>query len=203
LTRLVKPEYDSLWYFHPFSIDLLAGVWTPLGKLSEYYNPSAKFGGSLGIMVGRKMRFQLWMMPIFFSPKKTIGIKVNDTIVSEKKTPGASIGGWLSYTFLQNKQISAELISGVTWEDIDTGIENPKPRNKYDSILDISSIGISFGVNTWVNIFRQSNTGIRVYYTYATYDKSKIISHSIGGHSMTISLVYRFPKRSLDNKRYY
>jgi hypothetical protein len=29
-------KYDSLWYFHPFSIDLSAGLWMPVGKLAAY-----------------------------------------------------------------------------------------------------------------------------------------------------------------------
>lgn len=199
-----KPNNDSLWYFHPFSIDLLAGVWFPAGKLSQYYHPSAQFGGSLGIMITRKMRLQFWIMPRLLQPAKPIGIMVNDSIIyNSKKNSGASLGGWISRTVYQNKRMSAELISGITWEDIGTNVENPNRRNKYDSLLSISSVGMSFGVNSWINTFKKLNFGVRAVYTYSTYDKSKNLAQPIGGSSMTVSLVYRFPKRRPSYKEYY
>lgn len=199
-----KPNNDSLWYFHPFSIDLLAGVWIPAGKLSEFYHPSAQFGGSLGLMITRKMRLQFWIMPRLLQPVKPIGVLVNDSIIyNNRKNSGASLGGWVSHTVYQNRQISAELISGITWEDIGTNVENPNRRKKYDSLLSISSVGLSIGVHSWIHTFKQLNFGLRAVYNYSTYDRSKNLAHPIGGSSITISLVHRFPKRRPSYKEYY
>ena len=63
--KSARANYDSLWYFHPFSIDLSAGLWMPAGKLATYYRPSAQLGASFGLMVSKKMRFQLWIMTRF------------------------------------------------------------------------------------------------------------------------------------------
>ena len=76
-----EQNYDSLWYFYPFSIDLSVGIWTPIDKLSQYYNPSPQFGGGFGLMVSRKMRFQLWIMPRILNQKNPILLNLNDSVM--------------------------------------------------------------------------------------------------------------------------
>jgi hypothetical protein len=196
----VKQNFDSLWYYHPFSIDFLAGVWTPLGRLSEYYRVSPQFGVGFGIGTSNKMRFQLWMMPRMFNQKNSIFLKVNDSVMEYRKNSlGASLGGWLSYIFHQDKIVSAEIMTGLTWEDIPTDVVK---ENKKDT-LSISGLGLSIGINSWINTFSKLNFGLRAIYTYSTYDKSKYLARPIGGHSIAFSLVYRFPRRSQTYKRYY
>lgn len=196
----IKSNHDHLWYFHPFSIDLLAGVWMPAGRLSEYYRPSAQVGVSFGLMVYRKLRLQYWIMPRFLNQSQALPIKVSDSILSYgKNIIGASLGGGLSYTFYQDKWVSTEIMTGVSLEDIPTDVEKP---NSKDS-LSVSGVGLSIGVNSWINTFSRLNFGLRAIYTYSTYDKSKYLASSIGGHSITFSLVYRFPRRSQNFERWY
>ncbi len=188
----VEQNHDDLWDFYPFTIDLAAGVWTPLDKFSEYYNPSLQFGGGFGLMLTRKMRLQLWIMPRLLDPKNPLLLNLNDSVGEyKKKSIGGSVGGWLSYTFYQDKNASMEILTGITKEDIPTSIIKP---NNNDSIS-ISGLGLSIGVNSWINTFAKLNFGLRTIYTYSTYDKSKYLASSIGGHSITFSLVYRFPRR--------
>ena len=196
----VKPNYDSLWYFHAFSIDLSAGVWTPIDKLSEYYYPSLQFGGGFGIMVSSKMRFQLWIMPRILNQKNSLLLNVNDSVIEFKKNSvGGSLGGWLSYTFYQDKIVSTEILTGITWEDIPTNIMK---ASKNDSV-NISGLGLSIGINSWINTSPKLNFGLRAIYTYSTYNKSEHLASPIGGHSLTFSLVYRFPRRSQEFKKSY
>lgn len=196
----VKQNYDSLWYFHPFSVDLSAGVWIPTGKLCDYYNPSAQFGGGLGIMISKKMRFQLWVMPRVLNQNEPLPLKVNDsTIHGKKNLLGGSVGGWLSYTFYQGKILSSEVITGVSREDIPTVLE----KSISNDTLTVAGLGLSIGINSWINTFSRLNFGLRAIYTYTTYDKSKYLASSIGGHSITFTIVYRFPRRSQDFKRWY
>lgn len=198
--QLPKKNYHSLWYFHPFSIDLTVGLWTPVGKLSHYCLPSAQFGAGLGLMVSKRMRFQYWIIPILLNQKNSIQLKVNDSIVDFKKNQlGSSIGGWLSYTFYQNKIVSTEILTGITWENLPTNILK---ANKKDTIS-ISALGLSIGINSWINTFQGLNFGIRAIYTYSTYNKSEYLANSIGANSFTFSLVYRFPKRNQKFKKWY
>lgn len=195
-----RHNHDSLWYFHPFSIDLSAGLWIPAGKLAVYYRPSAQFGGSLGILVSKKMRFQLWIMPRLLQQQQPLSIITADSIVQYKKNlPGASLGGWLSYRFYQNRFVSTEMMAGVSWEDIPTTIQ----KNAGKDSVSVSGLGLSIGVNSWINTAPKLNFGLRAVYTYTTYDRSKHLAGSIGGHAITFSLVYRFPGRSQSFKRRY
>lgn len=198
--KSARADYDSLWYFHPFSIDLSAGLWIPAGKLATYYRPSVQFGGGFGLKVSKKMRFQLWIMPRLLQQEKPLSIIVNDSVVQYKKNlAGAALGGWMSFRFYQDKFVSTEILTGVTWETIPTTVQKTGSNDS----LSVSGLGLSVGVNSWINTFPKSNIGLRAVYSYSTYDRSKSLSASIGGHSITISLAYRFPRRSQNYKRWY
>lgn len=195
-----KRNYDSLWYFHPFSIELLLGAWTPAGKLSNFYTTSPQFGAGLGLMISRKARLQLLMMPRILIPQKPILVNINNTTIELKeRSVEASIGGGLSHTLYQGKSINTELLTAITFESIQTSI---KKSNTNDSLA-INGLGVSLGINSWINKFNNHNVGIRTLYTYATFDASKHLASSIGRHSFTFSLIYRFPKRNQKNKRWY
>ena len=198
--RPLKQNNDSLWYFYPFSLDFSAGIWTPIDKLSKFYNASPQFGFGFGLMLHKKLRFQILLMPRFLNQKKPILINVDNSVVAFKKNmTGASFGGYIDYTFNQNKIASTELMTGFSWDDISTNILK---TNKKDSIS-ISGLGLSIGINSWFNIFKKVNLGFRALYTYSTYNQSKYLAIPIGGHSVTCSIVFRSHGRSKENKKWY
>ncbi|HPF66005.1 hypothetical protein, partial [Lentimicrobium sp.] len=69
--------------------------------------------------------------------------------------------------------------------------------------LNTSATGLSIGLNTWINTFSRLNFGLRAYYTYTVFKKSSYAARSMGGHAMTFAVVYRFPRRSQEFKRWY
>jgi hypothetical protein len=69
--------------------------------------------------------------------------------------------------------------------------------------VNISGLGLSIGINSWINTSPKLNFGLRAIYTYSTYNKSEHLASPIGGHSLTFSLVYRFPRRSQEFKKWY
>lgn len=194
----VKQRYDSLWTFYPFTIDILVGACTPLGRLSEHYRAAPQFGAGFGLG-GPKLRIHYLIMPRVLNQRNSMLLNVKDsTFEYSNNTLGASIGGWATYSFYQNKALRAEIVSGVTWESIQTDIIK---ENKKDSIS-ISGVGLSIGLHSWFTTFKNLNFGLRAVYTYATYNNSKYLARPIGGHSCTLSLVYRWPQRSEKYKRY-
>ncbi len=195
-----RSNYDSLWYFHPLNIDILVGAWTPLNKLSNNYYSGLQFGAGVGIMHSKKTRIHLLLIPRILNQKNPISLVVKDSTIQYKGNDvGASLGGWLTYNFYQNKIQSSEVIIGLTGEIIPT---NVLKENKTDSIS-ITGLGLSLGIHTWFNTFNKLNFGLRAVYTYSTYDSSKYLAKPIGGHSLTFSLIYRFPRRRNENKRWY
>ena len=191
-------KYDSLWYSHPFFIDLQAGVWTPIGKLSEYYNPSVQLGAGFGLGF-RKLQVQLMVMARFPSERILLPIKVNDSIVFGKTIIGGNVGGWINYSFFRNKFLCSETVIGFTHEFISTDVINPKNNDT----LSVGGLGISLGFNSWFKTFSKLNFGLRTIYTYSRYDNSKNLANAIGGHSFTFSLVYRFPRRDPSYEKYF
>lgn len=151
-------------------------------------------------MSSKKTRIHLLLMPRILNPKNPISLIVEDSTLQYKGNHvGTSLGGWLTYNFNRNKIQSSEVIIGLTGEIIPT---NVLKENKTDSIS-ITGLGLSLGINSWFNTFDKLNFGLRAVYTYSTYDNSKYLSKPIGGHSLTFSLIYRFPSRRKENKRWY
>jgi len=194
---------DSIWSFHPFSLTISPGIFIPVGKLSEYYGTCFQFNFSLGLKVAPKMRFELGLGPRFMSNKNKIEVRVNNIYYKTESPTSASLGGCFSYETFKNKNIFTELILGLTWEPLDTKLKNPNPKDQYDSIVNISTFGISLGTNIWSNIIGRNNLGVKILYTYAPYNIDYILVSNIGGHFISLSVSYRFPKREPENLRYY
>jgi len=183
---------DTTWKFHPFSVDIIVGSYIPIGKLNEQFKPSLQVGWSLGLTIYKNTRLSVMVAPRFLLEKRSLAVKVKDSIIYDYHPLGWSIGGLSSTRLYENKQICLELINGVTWEGIVTDVSDV---NSGDSIS-ISSLGLSLGLNTWFNIINRINLGVLAYYTFSTYDNSKYLANPIGNSSFNLSLIYRGPKRN-------
>lgn len=198
-------DYDSIWCFHPFSINIYSGLWTPVGTLNDYFNPSAKLGASFGLMISKNMKIELGLNAIIHNNKDELELFADETSKNTNKTTGASLGGWLTYSVYKDRIIYLDILSGLTWETIDTDIENlnDDPEDEYDDNLSVSTFGVSIGSDLWLNIIGTHNIGIRLLYSYAPYNNDDILKTKIGGHSISTSLIYRFPKRNQIFRKYY
>ncbi len=203
MTNHDKPNYDSLWYFHAFSIDVATGSWIPIGTLSTHYRPALQLDFDMGLMVNSKMRFYLSLGPRFLNASEPISVKGMYSTEYANAKWGSHVGGGLSYTFYQHRRISASFLSKCTLEAIDTNIPNAHPKKSNDSLITVSGLGLSGGILIWTNIFKKSSIGLKVLYTYSTYNRSKHLTHPIGGNSTAVSLVFRFPRRSLLYAKWY
>jgi hypothetical protein len=195
-------DYDSIWCFHPFSADFSAGLYMPIGKLSDFIKPSFQVGLGLGIMVSNKSRIQLGIYPRFIRSNSSFLVNHKDTILFAEPDISGSLGGWISHEIYKDKLFYTELIAGISWEPFDAVVRYPAVNIANDSI-NISTLGFSLGLNTWINTFGAHNVGLKVMYQFAAYDKAEILVDHLGGHSLSITLVYRFSKRSVLNRKYY
>jgi len=191
----LNSDNDSIWSFYFFSVKVSPGIWFPIGQLSKYYNPSLQLGFSLDMMISHRMRLEYGIYPRFMNNKQPLLINYNDSIIKTNTPMSGSIGGWISYELIKNKFTLTEIISGFSWEPLDTETENPNPKNNKDTKLSVSKWGFSIGQSTWFNIFGKQNIGLRTMYQYAAYDSDRMLISKLGGHSFSISLVYRYPKR--------
>lgn len=194
-----RPQ-DSVWYFHPFSIDLCAGLHVPTGKLATYYNPTLQFTGYMGLMITKKLRAHIGLQFRGMDQTKPILLKANDTIIPyQSNILQGGFGAWISYTLYQNKQICTELIAGVANQNISTNIEN---RANRDSI-EIKGIGLSIGAHTWFHTYKGLNFGLRAEFNYANYDKSNFLANNLGTNFFTVALIYRVQRRKNAYKKWY
>jgi len=173
----------------------------PIGKLSEYYDPSPQLGVGFGFKISPKVRCDLGMTPRFLISKKKPEFIINNAVVEANTPVSFSVGGWATYRIFRNKSLFTDLVSGLHYEPLE--IDNPNPTGSKDSVLYISTGGISFGMNTWINKFGKQNFGFKVLYTYAPYNRDKMLVSNIGGHSASVSLCYKLPQRDIYYKRKY
>ena len=185
-----------IWCFHPFSVNIHAGLWSPLGQLNSYYNPSPFFDFNLGLVLVSKVKLEIGLGPILHDLSQPLNIFYQETSYREQVTSGGSVGGAVTYHLYDNKVVFIDAVSRFRWESIILEkIPFENPSSKYDEKLAISTFGLSFGIDAWFNIVRSHNFGFRILYGYAGYNwDSKLISN-IGGQSLSTSLIYRFPKR--------
>lgn len=198
-----RTNYDSLWYWYPFSIDLSIGSTVPIGELSVYQNPGLFIGGGLGISLTQRIRFNFLLKGNWSTSRKPIQVIVDGKSEEAFMNGGGGFEGSLTRLLYQNKFICAEALIGISKDYISTTALNPNPKDKYDSLLSIKSWGLSVGIITWFNTFRGLNFGLKTEYTYSNNDRSKLLLHSIGGHSGTFALVYRPFRRKAEYKKYY
>jgi len=192
---------DSIWSFCPGALNASAGTWMPLGKLSAYYSPCFQFGVGIGFKISHKIRCDLGLTPRFLIDKKKTEVIIDNTVTEVKTPSGISAGGCVNYRVFRNKLLFTELVAGFHSESID--INHPNPKSHADSTLDISTWGISLGMNTWINKFGKQNIGLRVLYNYAPFNNDKQLISDIGGHFVSVSLCYKFPGRDISYKRDY
>ena len=195
-----ETKRDTAWNIYPFTLNLSVGSWIPVGTLSEYFNPCVLVGFGFGFMLTEKMRMEYTVIPRFMNSKKQFDINVNNTVEKTNSSSGGSvIGGWLIYKVYADKNILLELTSGISWEALSTNIEDPDDK---DETLDVSAIGFSIGMNSLINKFGKQNIGLSVWYNYAAYNNDKLLKSNIGGHSISISLIYRLPSRRVVHHMY-
>jgi len=197
--KIAENQKDSIWTFYPFTINLSAGVFVPLGRLSEYFNPCAQIGFGFGLMLNDKMRIEYTVIGRFMNGKESFEINVDNSVEETSSSSGGSIGGWLTYELYGNKNIMLELTSGISWEPLTTEIKDPDDSDEY---LDVSTIGFSVGLNSWINKFGKQNIGISLWYNYASYRSNELLKSNIGGHYLSASLILRLPSRKKVHRIY-
>lgn len=183
----LKSSYDSIWDFNTFLVSISSGVYVPIGRFSDYYSTGFQVGFGLGFRLTHNTRAEFGGFPIFMD-KKTIGVMYNNSYHETKSYPVGSFGGWIYNDIYKNKSIFIELATGLSLEVIATNIENPNhdPNSEYEKTLDITTVGFSLGLNTWVH----RKIGFKVLYNYAAYDWAKTLKNDLSGQSISISLVY-------------
>lgn len=205
--QLSMVENDSVWCFHPFSVNIYAGVWNPIGRLNKNFKSSMKFGGSFSLMISKISRIEYGLGFSLNNSKNEVELvyEVDGQNLSTGKTHSGGVGVFYLHNIYKDYNFYVDLITGISMESILTDIVNPEftSGNKNDSIVDFTTFGLSSGVDIWVNKFGIHNLGLRLLLTYAPYNRDKELLTNIGGFSLTCSFVYRFPKRDILNRVYY
>lgn len=205
--QLSMVENDSIWCFHPFSVNIYAGVWNPVGRLSKNFKSSMKFGGTLGLMISKKSRIEYGVAISLNNSKNEVELvyEVDGQNLSTGKTHSGGVGVFYLHNIYKDYNFYVDLITGIGMESISTDIANPEftSGNKNDSIVDFTTFGLSSGIDIWVNKFGINNFGLRFLFTYAPYNRDRELLTNIGGLSLTCSFVYRFPKRKPSFREYY
>ncbi|MBL7901534.1 MAG: hypothetical protein JNK73_06030 [Bacteroidia bacterium] len=196
----LKTTSDSVWYFNPFGVSLSPGISFPLGKFSEYVNPSFGFGFSFNLHVWKALSIEAGMLFRFLDNKKSVFIRYNDSLIECQTPLAVSIGGWIHRKIYKNHIVYTELIAGMSLEELSTDYIANTPD---DSLVSLSTFGYALGLQNYFNCLGAQNIAIKLLYQNAFYNRNNMLVTEIGGHSISLALVYRFPPREPFYKKYY
>lgn len=186
---------DSIWSFHPFGVNLSPGITLPLGKFSEFVHPFFGFGFTFTLRFTKSLSLEFGMMFRFMNNKKPIEILYQDSLITTNTPQGANFGGWIHYNIIRNQHMYTDLVGGFSREYLSTEF---KSMNGEDTItVGVKTFGGAFGIQNWFAFTRRQNMGLKLLYHFAPYNLDKILISQIGGHSITLAVMYRFPRRGL------
>jgi hypothetical protein len=197
---LLKTAADNVWYFNPFGVSLSPGISFPIGKFSEYVNPSFGFGFTFNLHVWKAFSIEAGMLIRFLDNKKSVFIRYNDSLIQCQTPLAVGAGGWIHRKIYKNRMVYTELIAGMSLENISTDYVANTPE---DSLVSLRTIGYAFGLQNYFACFGAQNIAIKCLYQNTFYNRDKILVTEIGGHTITFAFVYRFPPREPFYKKYY
>lgn len=191
---------DSNWSFHPFGVNLSPGISLPLGKFSEFVKPAFGFGFTFTLRFTKSLSLEFGMMVRFMNNKKPVDIKYQDSLISTNIPEGANFGGWIHYNVIRNRHIYTDLIGGFSREYLSTEYETIKDEDTIT--VGVKTFGCAFGIQNWFACFGHQNIGLKLFYQFVPYNRDKILISKLGGQTLTLAVIYRFPKRESKNFRY-
>lgn len=123
--------------------------------------------------------------------KRPVEIFYQDSLISTNIPQGANFGGWIDYNVIRNRHLYTDLVGGFSWEASSTEYETKKDEDTV--IVGIRTFGCAFGIQNWFAFTGRQTIGLKLLYHYAPYNLDKKLISQIGGHNVTLAVIYRFP----------
>lgn len=192
--RQIKNEKSDIGIFK-----IEAGVWIPLGNLSNKIAISPNFGVWWGGSLRNHKNFRIDMGSSIFFPQrpKEFEYLLPDSVFTAKIK---SVSGVLGFQLTKTKQLSNnfmvnyfDLVSGIGIGFYQTGDSKPKTNPKdEDDYYNVDTIHLSCGVTLRKTVFKGRSIGIALRYNFTPPRLFQSnVREGFGNSSITTSLQFR------------
>ncbi|MDO9511137.1 MAG: hypothetical protein Q7J34_05225 [Bacteroidales bacterium] len=191
-SRMSENQY-SFWN-DGLTMNVLSGVWIPLGKLSTTFSPSPHFGFSFGAPVTKSLRIDLGVSLNILINDKKFDLYIEDSIQSVNGTMCVTLGVWITKEFVLNKSLFLDISGGVGLGAIDTNRKKSQSNNtdSNDNYYGMNTIDVSMGIGIRKKVFDRNSIGIQITYHFAPYELDDILVKRLGNQFSSLALSYRF-----------
>jgi hypothetical protein len=188
---IVEKNYNS--WSRGLTLNILSGIWIPVGKLSSTFKPSPQFGLSFGLPIAKSFRIDLGIILAALVNDKNFDLNVENSVKSANASVCVTFGGWVTKEFKLNNTLFLDAICGIGMGRIDTDLKKPKSNNdNNDSYYGIGTVDASIGANIRKIVFKRNNIGLNLSYHFVPYSLDKILVKDFGNQFTSLSLIYRF-----------
>jgi len=168
------------------------GLWAPLGKLREHFNPSPQLG--FGVNVSFKKKYSIGLEASFtrWLNQKELDFNFDDRSVTTKSNHGMTIGATLAREVLQyHDNAFIDLYSGINVAILSTDIEkeNATEDDKYHST---TTANLELGLNLRKRIFTSKEVGINLAVNYSPYNLDSQLKTKVGSLYFQSNAFLRF-----------
>lgn len=169
-----------------------AGIWLPIGKLSNIYRPCPQFGFTFNTPLYKSYRFDFGIEVRPLINDNNIELNVDNTIKSANGTICFTLGAWISNEVKINDKLFLGIISGIGYSRIDTDLKRLKSNSDgKEYYYGVSTYDASLGINISKRVFNNSRVGLYISYHYAPYNNDKLLKTDLGNTFTTLSIRYR------------
>lgn len=179
------------------NLNLISGVWIPLGMMSNTFYPSPQIGIKINLPIFKTFSFGIGINLQFLNNVKALDVKSNDNVLQAKGSTGLNFSAYLSKEYKLGSSLLIDGIGGVGIGRIHTTLAIPPDptlinQKIEDQYYSIQTIDCSFGVNIKKKIFKKSTIGLNLNYNYTPFYLDSTLATSIGSNSTSIGLLYTF-----------
>lgn|GEM_PF-1309181 len=170
-----------------------SGVWIPVGKMNQYFNPGPLFGVKFGFDSQSNHRIDfVFQMGVMIKPT-VFNMMLADTLTPTKSDMNLLAGISYTHGFDLKDSWKAEATAGLAYGMFDTDIKKPLKKNQTeDSYYTIGApdISVEAGIR---RILRSGHSfGLGIGYHYLPLSVNQNLDTNIGSQMLMIVLGYRF-----------
>jgi len=190
INQTINSDLYNSWT-SKFSFNLAAGMWIPIGKLSNNFNPNPHFGFKIGRPILKSFRIDFGINVGPLIKDNNFDLSIDSTIKSVNGKVCLTLGGWIAKEFKITNNYFFDIVGGIGLGRIDTDLKKTKSSSdKNDSYYGIDTYDLSIGVNFRRIVYKKMSIGLNINYHYAPYIRNNLLKTQIGDKFATVSIFF-------------
>ncbi len=181
---------------YPWEIDLTlyAGMWSPVGAMTQNFNRNWNLGLLLGSYMNDRTRLDYGVMLHYAGDGKPFEMFVDGATKEANPTVGLTIGLWLTREFQYTKDLAVDAVAGVGFGVLETDLERANPGPEESKTYSVNTADFSLGVNIRKRVAKNGSLGLNLSWHLTPYKWDDTLVTDIGNNFVRFNVFYRFDR---------